>query len=175
MYAEIYTPSIHFTSSGGAVNYEALRIEILASAVDGLVAVKGFDGDVYIKLTTKLDATDKTALDDIIAAHDGLPARTTKSLQEKRTSILDDLVLSAHFHPVLKNFPDEITAYLTYIDDALNAWRRDGNHNILVARIAENAVDVNDPNYTYLNRVVNTDGVKTYEYLIAGIPTTPYI
>ena len=140
-----------------------------------MISADGIKGKIYVQLEERLNEADKLALDQIIANHDGLPARTTKALQEKRSTVLDNLVQMAHFHPVLKNDPDEITSYLTSIDNWLNAWRRDGNHNILISKIVQDASEALSPHYDYLNTPVNTDGVLTYQFLIAGIPTTPYI
>lgn len=176
MYAEIYEISEFIgLLNGNPVNHESLRIEIQASPVPGITSLDGIQGKIFVQFQERISDEDKLLLDQIIANHDGLPARTTKVLQERRSTILDGLVQMAHFHPVLKNVPNDITGYLTSIDNWLNAWRRDGNHNILVSKIAQDANDDTSPHHGYLNTIVNTDGVKTYQFLIAGIPTTPYV
>lgn len=174
MYAEIYKLS-DFTTSNGVVNYESLKIEILASSVDGVLSVDGIKGAVYVQLAERLKPNKKNVLDALIENHDGLPARTTVALQDKRSDILNRLVQMAHFHPVLKNTPNDITGYLTSIDNWLNAWRRDGNATILIGKIVEDANDENNPYHGYLNTVVNFSGAKTYEFLISGIPTNPFL
>lgn len=176
MYAEIYEIS-EFVGlmNGNPVNHESLRIEIQASPVPGITSLDGIQGRIFIQFQERISDDDKLILDQIISSHDGLPARTTKVLQETRSTILDNLVQMAHFHPVLKLNPDEITGYLTSIDNWLNAWRRDGNHTILISKIAQDANDNSNPHHGYLNEIVNTDGVRTYQFLIGGIPTTPYV
>lgn len=169
-------------------NFEALDVQISASSLQGFQSVKAFDREIQVKFEQSLSADDELQLDAIIAAHDGSPSRTTKSLNDGREAILRKIVDMAHAHPVLSdnNAPaseqkgdDVITAYLTYIDNYFNAWKRDGNPQILIDKII---ADSQSGDYvTFLNHTVSPptaelpDGGKTFQFLISQIPTTPYI
>ena len=142
------------------------------------------DGNVEVSFSAELSASDKTALQDIIDNHDGLPARTSEALQRKREIIFSRIVDMAHRHPVLKvddtvNTPPHtgafaISDYLRSIDNYVNQWKRDGNHEPLVAKII---ADAQAGDHTgFLNVQVSNDPVaSTYQFLISEIPTTPYV
>ena len=156
------------------LNTENLDIEIAASPVPDYVGVRVVDGKVQITLENELVQADKDELDLIIQNHDGSQARTTQQLQAKREAILSRVVNMAHVHPVLKLDPDSITSYLTSIDNYFNSWKRDGNHNVLIQKITDDAA-VGEPFEAFLNTEINTEGVKTFQFLVSEIPTTPYI
>lgn len=131
---------------------------------------------IQISFSVELTADEKTLLDSLIVSHDGSkPSRTSSLLQSKREEILSELVDMAHNHPVLKTTQDEITDYLTSIDNWFNAWKRDGNHTKLIEKIVLDSQDTTHKNYEFLNKVVNYEGNKTFEFLVSYIPTTPYI
>ena len=156
---------------------ERLSHEIKASPVSSIIGTpKAYSGKILIEFPVYLTTDQETYLDEIISIHDGtIKSRTSKELRDKREEVLSELVDLAHNHPVLKVTPNEITGYLTSIDNWFNAWKRDGNHTQLVSKIVLDAQDTAHENYIFLNKVVNTDGVLNYQFLISYIPTTPYI
>lgn len=185
MRAYIYEIS---STLNGKVNYESLFIELSSSPVPGIVSTDGIKGRIQVEVAQELSTANITILDGLIASHTGSESRTTQQLRLKRENILAKLVDMAHHHPVLKiadsvNVPahtgeDVITRYLTSIDNYLNAWVRDGNHTPVVEKITEDAnlsaMPINE--YSgFLNTVVDLEGTRTFEFLIAGIPSTPYI
>ena len=119
------------------LNLENLGHEVDSSYLPGYVGVATHDGNVEVSFSAELSASDKTALQDIIDNHDGLPARTSEALQRKREIIFSRIVDMAHRHPVLKvddtvNTPPHtgafaISDYLRSIDNYVNQWKRDGN------------------------------------------------
>lgn len=162
---------------GKKFDLQRLSHEIKASPVSSIIeSPKAYAGKVLVEFHESLTVEQETYLDGIIDAHDGtLPSRTSIELQNKRELVLSELVDMAHNHPVLKNDSDVITEYLTSIDNWFNSWKRDGNHNKIVAKIFEDSQDSNHPNHGFLNTIVRSDGALTYQFLISYIPTNPYI
>ena len=157
-------------------NFERLHREIKSSPILQLLeAPKNFMDKVQVEFSESLSVEDEVILNEIIENHSGQVSRTSIELQNKRELVLSELVDMAHNHPVLKNDSDVITEYLTSIDNWFNSWKRDGNHNKIVAKIVEDSQDTNHPNHGFLNTVVRSDGALTYQFLISYIPTTPYI
>ncbi len=170
------------SSERNGVNEEHLKIEIKASPINDFVEPpKLFDNEVQMKFSEQPSAEHETLLDGIIANHDGKPARTTKKLQEERELVFSVLVNMAHAHPLLKienpgiTGQDQITGYLTSIDNWVNAWKRDGNHAPLIAKISADAVDLTNPYNQFLNQTVDFEGNKTFQFLIGRIPTNPFL
>lgn len=173
--------SYGYDSNVKKYDVERFKNEIKASPLPPLANTKlvnpsVYNGHIWVAFETSLDLTEEGILNQIALDHDGtLKSRTSYELQTKRESVLSELVDLAHNHPVLKNMPDEITSYLTSIDNWFNAWKRDGNHTQLVAKIIDDANNISHPNNALLNEIVDAEGAKTFEFIISYIPTTPYI
>jgi len=128
---------------------ERLSHEVKASPLPMImVRPKAYSGMILIEFDNSITIEEELVLDDLINVHDGtIKSRTSKDLRNKREEILSELVDLAHNHPVLKVTPNEITGYLTSIDNWFNAWKRDGNHTQLVSKIALDSQDTNHENY----------------------------
>ena len=149
------------------VNIEKLSIELKTSTITKEAYPYKFGNDIFVQFDEEITETDMTTLSAAIAAHDGAAADVTDDLVTAREYKIRELVQMAKYHPVLDNA--ETTAYLTDIDNFINAFIRSGDTSSIVAKIAGDAADVNSPFHTYLNQVVNTQGNFTYEYFIAKI------
>lgn len=170
--------------SPSPLNLEALDIEIETKGVDHFERIVPFEGKILCFFSEELTEQEKIDLQDVFDAHEGTPSRSTVGLKSKRSLILDKMVDMAHRHPVLKvddliNSPKRtgsyvISDYLISIDNWFNGWVRDGNHEVLLAKIEADA-QAGQPFEGFLNTVVNVHGHKTYQYLQSHIPTTPYI
>ncbi len=178
-----------YDAASKTFNLERLNHELKASPLPPLSNgelqnPQIFGAKLYIVFDNALDAQQETDLDAIVTAHDGnLKSRTSKELQEKRERVFSELVDLAHFHPVLSvdDAPNQtgenvISDYLASIDDEINGWKRDGNPNTLINRITADAVEgQGNPFEKFLNTIVQAPSVKTFQFMIAYLPTTPYI
>ncbi len=162
---------------------ERLSHEMKAQSIpDTEQAPIAFGGDLLLYFRRELTDEEKTLLESILLAHDGtIPSRTSNELQVKREALFSELVDLAHNHPVLKidsevnqTGEDVISDYLRSLDNWVNAWRRDGNHKVLYAKIQSDAA-TGQPFETFLNTPVDLSGNVTWQFLISYIPTTPYI
>lgn len=149
------------------VNIEKLDIEIRASVIPNYISIKGISNNLYIELEEVLEESNKIILDGIVNNHDGNPANVTESLVNERESKIRVMTQMAEYHPLLDN--NTTTDYLTTIDNYFNGWKRSGNNTILINKILSDANDVNNDFYDYLNVIVNTEGNKTFEFLISKI------
>jgi len=182
MIATIYEYS---DTINGNVNFENLTIALQSSPLAGVISVEGINGKIYVHTNDEVPEEDKPIMDDLIARHDGFPARTTASLQKKREGVFSTLVNLSHAHPTMGLNTNMITEYLTSIDNWINAWKRDGNHEVLVSKIIfDSSLNPDEsltleerkgPYYDFLNQFINLDGVKAFQFLIGGIPQTPFI
>lgn len=154
-------------TANNIVNIEKLSIELKTSTITKEAYPTKFIDEIYVRFEEEITEADMTTLGLLIAAHDGAPADVTDDLVTAREFKIRELVQMAKYHPVLDNA--ETTAYLTDIDNFINAFIRSGDTSSIVPKIAGDAADVNSPFHTYLNQVVNTQGNFTYEYFIAKI------
>jgi len=170
--AIVYTYPIN-TTLNNRVDFEKLEIEVLASEVPDVVSVKGVDGEIYVKVknaltTLQLDnSTLPYGLNQIIAGHDGQTADVTVSAVEAREAKIRELSQMALYHPNLVEI--DVVEYLTSIDNWFNAWKRLGKPSSIVTKISTDASDVNHPQHTFLNTVVNSEGALAYQFLIGKI------
>lgn len=173
--------SYGYDSNTKKFNLDRLHNEIKASPLPTLsngelVNPSIYNGKVWITFDEPLDADQQIVLDTIVTNHNGdLKPVTARGLRDKREDLFADLVDLAINHPVLSAMTDEISAYQAAIAPEILAWTRDGNHGPFIAKIAADAANASHPNHAFLNVTVNTEGAKTFQFIIANIPTTPYI
>ncbi len=149
------------------VNIEKLSIELKTSTVSKEAYPYKFGNDIFVQFDEEITEADMTVLEAAIAAHDGAEADVTEDLVTAREYKIRELVQMAKYHPVLDDA--ETTAYLTEIDNFINAFIRSGDTSSIVPKIASDAADTGNAFHVYLNQVVNTQGNFTYEYFIAKI------
>lgn len=149
------------------VNIEKLSIELKTSTISKEAYPTKFANEIHVRFLEEITSEDLTVLQAAIAAHDGGEADVTEDLVQQREFNIRELVQMAKYHPVLDNA--ETTAYLTNIDNYINAYIRSGDTSSIIPKIAGDAQDTENPFYAYLNQVVNTQGNLTYEYFISKI------
>ena len=149
------------------VNIEKLSIELKTSVISKEAYPSKFIDEIFVRFQEEITADDLLVLEAAIAAHDGGEADVTEDLVQGREFKIRELVQMAKYHPVLDDATT--TAYLTDIDNYINAFIRSGDVSSLVPKIAADAADVENPFHTYLNQVVNTQGNYTFEYFIQKI------
>lgn len=152
----------------GKVNLEKLDLEIRASTIENYETPPYlYAGKLYIQFAQEATAADKTSLDAIVAAHDGVEAQVSESFVQAREIKIRELTEMAILHPALNN--TDAVEYLTSIDNWFNAWKRSGIDSSLVAKIVADATSGTHPQDAFLNTVVNPAGNKTFEFLISMI------
>lgn len=165
----IYTYNVADTANN-KVNLPKLDLELQGSETPNSKYVKPpylFGGEIHFCFNTELTASELLIIDGIVTAHDGIEPPTAPYYVTERGEKISKLMLLAIHHPLLDNL--DALSYLTDIDNYLNAWMRCGDNRVAVAKITEDANNISHPQHTYLNTVVNIEGQKCYEYLIAGI------
>lgn len=176
------------TNPNGKVNFEKLYIEIFGSEVPGVNWVKGIQGEVYCSFINPLDdleldnPTDPMlpGLIQIIHYHDGIEPETSEHKQVLRKKGFDKVVQTAKYHPDLDDV--EINGYLTTIDNWKNSFITDGVKDNIIGKLFYDAGSPGDASdtrtqaekeafqyYPFLTRVVNTDGVTVWQFLIDQI------
>lgn len=150
------------------VNLEKLDLEIRASTIENYETPPYlYAGKLYIQFSQEATATDKTSLDAIVSAHDGIEAQISETFVQARELKIRELTEMAILHPLLDN--GDVVEYLTSIDNWFNGWKRSGIDTSLVAKIVTDATSGTHPQDAFLNTVVNPEGNKTFEFLISMI------
>jgi len=169
------------------VNYSKLYIQIFGSEIPGIISVKGIEGEIYCAFNQALQDTELSSTDpllpgliQIINYHDGAEPETSEHKQSARRKGFDKVVQTAKYHPDLTAV--EINAYLTSIDNYKNSYITDGEKANLIGKVFFDAGSHGDPtdtrtqaekeahpHYAFLNRIVNTEGVMVWQFLIDQI------
>lgn len=154
-------------TANGKVNFEKLDLEIRATTIPNYLSVTGVEGEISCKFSDVIPQVSRDELDALILAHDGEYAAINEQQVQGRELKIRELTALALNHPSLDN--DEAVEYLTSIDNWFNGWKRSGIASALIAKISIDAANIAHPQHGFLNEVVNTDGNKTFEFLIAKI------
>lgn len=161
MEAKIYNISDTLNSK---VNIQKLDLEIRASEIQNFETPPYlFTNRIFIEFSETPTADDVTALDAIIAAHDGEEANVSEAQVNARETKIRELTEMAILHPLLDN--NDAVEYLTSIDNWFNAWKRSGINTSLLTKIGTDAADVGHPQHAFLNVVVNPEGNTTAQFL----------
>lgn len=165
MIAYIYEIS---ETTNSKINIEKLNLEIRTSPILGYQSPPYlFKGKVYIDFEQLATPGDKASLDVIFAAHDGAEAGISESLVNAREKKIRELTEMAIYHPSLSEI--DVVEYLTSIDNWFNGWKRSGISTSLIAKISADATNGAHPQAGFLNTIINTEGNRTYEFLIGMI------
>jgi hypothetical protein len=165
MIAHIYEISITLNSK---VNIEKLDLEIRASGLANYVTPPYLiNSRLYIEFSNDISGADKTALETILATHDGVEAAISENLVNAREKKIRELTEMAIYHPLLVE--TDTVEYLTSIDNWFNGWKRSGVNSSLISKIAGDAASGTHPQDAFLNTVINSEGNKTFEFLIGAI------
>jgi hypothetical protein len=155
------------------VNDYSLELEAKLSPLEGFlsVTVVGLQF-IQMKFEGEIGLESKTILDGIIGSHSGVATQVDEYFVNIREKAIRDMTELAILHPDLNS--NDAVEYLTALDNYLNSWKRSGNHSVVVAKITADSQNTSHPQSAFLLSVVNTDGVKTFEYLLDGIINVKY-
>lgn len=152
-------------TANNKVNLEKLKIEVTLSTVheDNVYL---FNGKIYVDVDAEITQIQKDELDAIIIAHDGAEALAMDVHKiDERDLKVKTLIQQAIYHSGIDTV--QMVEYLTSIDNYINGYIRSGIDDVFVAKVTADK-DVSSFS-TFLNQVVNSQGVLMYEYIIGGI------
>ncbi len=150
------------------VNIEKLDLEIRASVISNYLTPPYITkGRIYVDFEVDASENDKLVLKSIINNHDGELADVSEIHVNAREKKIREMTEMALYHPLLTEH--ETVQYLTSIDNHFNGWKRSGVNSVLIAKIQEDANNINHVQHGFLNTIVNTEGNKTFEFLISII------
>ena len=126
-----------------------------------------FKNQLYIDIDEELTEKQNKELELIISNHDGAEADVfSKTKRESREEMLFKMVQQAKYNPEIDNI--ELANYLVKINAQVNVF--------IITNIIEPVINtvVHDKENSkefksFLNKVVNTEGMLSWQYLIKGL------
>lgn len=150
------------------VNLEKLDLEVRASTLLNYITPPYiYSGNLYLNFESELSEADKLILEGLISAHDGEEANVSENHVQERELKIRELTEMAIYHPALAEI--ETVEYLTSIDNWFNGWKRSGVNTPLINKIIADANNADHPQYAFLTTAINSQGNKTFEFLISKI------